>query len=206
VAFYTFTGSTRVGRIIMQAAGLRRTQMELGSIASTIVAADADLDRAIPKIANAGLRKAGQVCTSVQRLYVDRSIADEVAARLVDFAATLVAGDPRDPVSRVGPLITEQSAIRAEAWIQDAAQNGATLLCGGERSRSVIEPAVPGSVRPPDRASRLRRFRRGDSQRQRHGLRPRCGHLHAGHRPCPASGRDPSLRHGTDQRDLQCPV
>lgn len=146
IAFYTFTGSTRVGRIIMQAAGLRRTQMELGSIASTIVAADADLDRAIPKIANAGLRKAGQVCTSVQRLYVDQRISDEVVERLVAYAGTLVAGDPRDPATRVGPLITEQSAIRAEQWIKEASTNGARIHCGGKRTRSVIDPVVMSSV------------------------------------------------------------
>jgi succinate-semialdehyde dehydrogenase/glutarate-semialdehyde dehydrogenase len=146
IAFYTFTGSTRVGRIIQRAAGLRRTQMELGSIASTFVAADADLDRAIPKIANAGLRKAGQVCTSVQRLYVDRRIADEVAQRLVAFAQTLVAGDPRDPATHVGPLITEQAAIRAETWIGEAAVAGARVLCGGKRKRSVIDPVVMTDV------------------------------------------------------------
>lgn len=146
VAFYTFTGSTRVGRIIQRAAGLRRTQMELGSIASTFVAADADLERAIPKIANAGLRKAGQVCTSVQRLYVDRRIADEVAQRLVEFASTLVAGDPRDPATRVGPLITEQAAIRAESWIGEAVAAGAQVLCGGARRRSVIDPVIMAKV------------------------------------------------------------
>ncbi|OWT56231.1 aldehyde dehydrogenase family protein [Candidimonas nitroreducens] len=142
INFYTFTGSTRVGRIIQQAAGLRRTQMELGSIASTIVCADADLERAIPKIANAGLRKAGQVCTSVQRLYVQRPIFDEVTKRLVEFAATLRAGDPRDPATRVGPLITEQAAIRAESWIEEARARGAQISCGGKRTRSIIDPVV----------------------------------------------------------------
>lgn len=146
VAFYTFTGSTRVGRIIQQAAGLRRTQMELGSIASTIVCQDADLERAVPKIANAGLRKAGQVCTSVQRLYVHESLAAELADRLVAYAATLTPGDPRDPATRVGPLITEQAAMRAEAWIRDAQAAGARVLCGGHRARSVVTPTVMTEV------------------------------------------------------------
>ena len=146
IAFYTFTGSTRVGRIIQAAAGLRRTQMELGSIASTLVCADADLDRAIPKIANATFRKAGQVCTSVQRLYVERSIADEVARRLVEAAASLPAGDPRDPAMRVGPLITEDAAIRAEEWVAQARELGANVLCGGKRNGSVMEPTVLTNV------------------------------------------------------------
>jgi len=72
IAFYAFTGSTQVGREIQQAAGLRGVQLELGSIASTIVCHDANLELAIPKIINAAFRKAGQVCTSVQRLLVDR--------------------------------------------------------------------------------------------------------------------------------------
>ena len=151
IAFYTFTGSTRVGRIIQQAAGLRRTQMELGSIASTIVCADADLDKAIAKIANAGLRKAGQVCTSVQRLYVERSIVDEVSERLTAFAATLTAGDPKDPASKVGPLISEEAAIRAEQWVAEAVAAGAKVLCGGQRVRSVITPLVMTDV--PETAS-----------------------------------------------------
>ncbi|GAB1579283.1 aldehyde dehydrogenase family protein [Bordetella petrii] len=142
IDFYTFTGSTRVGRIIQQAAGLRRTQMELGSIASTLVCADADLDRAIPRIANAALRKAGQVCTSVQRLYVERPILQAVTERLVEHARGLQAGDPRDPATRVGPLISEAAAIRAESWLRAAEAAGARLLCGGRRERAVIQPAV----------------------------------------------------------------
>lgn len=142
VAFYTFTGSTRVGRIIQQAAGLRRTQMELGSIASTLVCADANLDRAIPKIANATFRKAGQVCTSVQRLYVEAPLADEVAQRLAEYAATLPAGDPRDPATRIGPLVTREAAMRTEQWLREAQEQGAQLLCGGQRDGSVISPAI----------------------------------------------------------------
>ncbi|TDR93305.1 aldehyde dehydrogenase family protein [Enterovirga rhinocerotis] len=142
VAFYTFTGSTRVGKIIQQHAGLRRTQMELGSIASTIVCADADLSVALPKIANAGLRKAGQVCTSVQRLYVHESIYEAVVGTLAELARGLKAGDPRDEATKVGPLISLQAAERGEAWIRDAVAAGATLHCGGTREGSVITPAV----------------------------------------------------------------
>lgn len=142
VDFYAFTGSTRVGREIQRGAGLRRTQLELGSIASTIVCADADLDRAVPKIANAAFRKAGQVCTSVQRLYVERSAIDDVADRMVAAATALPAGDPRDPAVRIGPMITESAASRVSEWIEEASTGGARLLCGGGRDRSVVEPAV----------------------------------------------------------------
>lgn len=142
IAFYTFTGSTRVGKIIQAHAGLRRTQMELGSIASTIVCADADLGVALPKIANAGLRKAGQVCTSVQRLYLQDAIHDEAVATLADLARGLKAGDPRDPETKVGPMISPEAAERAEAWIRGAVAEGATLHCGGRRTGSVLEPTI----------------------------------------------------------------
>ncbi|GAA4326191.1 aldehyde dehydrogenase family protein [Pigmentiphaga soli] len=142
IAFYTFTGSTRVGRIIQQAAGLRRTQMELGSIASTLVCATADLDRAAERIANASFRKAGQVCTSVQRLYVHRSVAADFAARLAARAERMRAGDPRDPAVTVGPLISEAAAVRAEQWVAEAAAGGARVLCGGRRDGAVVPPTV----------------------------------------------------------------
>lgn len=147
IAFYSFTGSTRVGRIVQQAAGLRRTQLELGSIASTIVCADADLDRAASKIANAAFRKAGQVCTSVQRLYVQRGVLDEVAARVVAEARKLPAGNPWKEATRIGPMITEASAVRAAAWVAEAAAGQARILAGGGRSGAVMEPTLLADVR-----------------------------------------------------------
>jgi succinate-semialdehyde dehydrogenase / glutarate-semialdehyde dehydrogenase len=146
IGFYTFTGSTAVGKAVQRGAGLRPTQLELGSIASTIVCADADLDRALPRIANAAFRKAGQVCTSVQRLYVQEAVVDDVRERLVAAARALRAGDPRDPDVRVGPLISEDTALRVESWVAAAADAGADVLCGGRREGSVYEPTVLAGV------------------------------------------------------------
>jgi succinate-semialdehyde dehydrogenase/glutarate-semialdehyde dehydrogenase len=148
IAFYSFTGSTRVGKIVQQAAGLRRTQLELGSIASTIVCADADLDRAAPKIANAAFRKAGQVCTSVQRLYVQRAVLDEVTARVAAQARKLPAGNPWKVETRIGPMITEASAARAVEWVAEAAAGQARILTGGGRSGAVMEPTLLADLRP----------------------------------------------------------
>ncbi|HWI82119.1 aldehyde dehydrogenase family protein [Ramlibacter sp.] len=147
LAFYAFTGSTRVGRQIQAAAGLRRTQLELGSIASTIVCHDANLDLAIPKILSAGLRKAGQVCTSVQRLYVDRRIAGEFVPRMVEAARKMKAGDPADPATVIGPMISLQHAERAQGWVDAAVAAGARLLTGGKREGTVMQPTVLTSVR-----------------------------------------------------------
>lgn len=142
IAFYAFTGSTSVGRDIQQAAGLRGVQLELGSIASTIVCHDADIAMAIPKIVNAGFRKAGQVCTSVQRLLVDRRVSERFIPEFVAAVGKMRAGDPSDPATLVGPMISEHHARRAESWVAEAVEGGAEILCGGRRHGTVMEPTV----------------------------------------------------------------
>jgi succinate-semialdehyde dehydrogenase/glutarate-semialdehyde dehydrogenase len=146
VRFFAFTGSTEVGRAIQREAGLRRTQMELGSIAFTILCDDADLNRALPKIVGAGYRKAGQVCTSVQILLVQDAIMDTVASRMAEMVCMLKAGDPRDPGTVVGPLISEAEAIRVEGWIEEAVARGAHRLAGGPRRGAVIPPTLLAGV------------------------------------------------------------
>lgn len=140
--FFAFTGSTEVGRKIQQAAGLRRTQMELGSIACTILCDDANLDAALPKVVNAGFRKAGQVCTSVQLLLVHESIRLNVEQRLAALVQALPYGDPQDPETFVGPVISEEAAVRIESWIDDAMRKGAQRLAGGPRQGTVIPPTL----------------------------------------------------------------
>jgi len=147
IAFYAFTGSTRVGRLIQAGAGLRRTQLELGSIASVIVCADADLERAAPKIANASFRKAGQVCTSVQRLYVQRSVVEPLTELVARAAQAMPAGDPREPQTRVGPLVSARAAQRVHAWVHEACAAGALAVTGGTRQRNVLAPTVLAGVR-----------------------------------------------------------
>lgn len=146
IAFYTFTGSTRVGRIIHDAIGLRRSQLELGSISSTVVCEDADLARAIPRCVNASFRKAGQVCTSVQRLYVHRSILDSFVDSLVDATNKARVGDPRDPTTLVGPMISEREAERALGWVNEAVAQGARLVCGGRREGALFYPTILADV------------------------------------------------------------
>lgn len=142
IAFYAFTGSTRVGREIQRAAGLRATQLELGSIASTIVCHDANIELAIAKIVNAGFRKAGQVCTSVQRLFVDRSIAGEFIPKFVAATRSLKFGDPADPATVIGPMITAAHAQRAASWIAEAVAGGAKILTGGSCEGALLEPTI----------------------------------------------------------------
>ncbi len=142
VRFFAFTGSTEVGREIQRAAGLRRTQMELGSIACTILCDDADLTTALPKVVGAAYRKAGQVCTSIQLLLVQEPIVADVEARLAAQVAALRYGDPYDPDTFVGPVISEGDAVRIEQWIDDAVARGARRLAGGPRAGSVVPPTL----------------------------------------------------------------
>ena len=147
VRFFAFTGSTEVGRSIQSRAGLRRTQMELGSIACCILCDDAKLDSALSKVVNAGYRKAGQVCTSVQLLLVQRKILNDVQTRLAKLVADLPYGDPGDPKTVVGPLINEREAIRVESWIAEAVAGGAKCLAGGgARNGAVVPPALLADV------------------------------------------------------------
>jgi succinate-semialdehyde dehydrogenase/glutarate-semialdehyde dehydrogenase len=148
IRFYAFTGSTEAGRAIQERAGLRRTQMELGSIAHCILCADADLDAALPKVVGAGFRKAGQVCTSIQMLLVERPRFAEVTERLTAMVEALPYGDPAESGTVVGPVISEESARRIEAWIAHAIEAGATLLVGGERRGAVVPPTLLADVAP----------------------------------------------------------
>ncbi|WP_114964300.1 aldehyde dehydrogenase family protein [Alkalilacustris brevis] len=158
VRFIAFTGSTGVGRKIQAAAGLRRTQMELGSIAFTLLCEDADLDAALPRIIAAGYRKAGQVCTSVQMLMVHRSRLHEVSERLGAMVRALAHGDPHAEGTFTGPLISEEAARRVELWVEEAIAQGATRLAGGPRKGAVVPPTLLADITPDMRVGRCEIF------------------------------------------------
>lgn len=148
IRFYTFTGSTTVGRLIQRGAGLRRTQLELGSISGTIVCDDANIDWALPRCVNSSFRKAGQVCTSVQRLFVHQSIVDRFVNALIAHVGQLKVGDPRDPATLIGPMIAEKEAIRVESWVNEAVAQGADLVAGGQREGALFYPTVLVNASP----------------------------------------------------------
>ncbi|TDE09330.1 aldehyde dehydrogenase family protein [Jiangella asiatica] len=147
-AYYAFTGSTAVGEHIQRTIGVRRAQLELGSLASTIICHDADLKRAAQLCVNAAFRKAGQVCTSVQRLYVHESVVDDFTGALRTALDGRGVGDPRDPATFVGPLIDEQAAERVAGWVSTAAEQGAEVIVGGGRTDAVVQPTVLTNVAP----------------------------------------------------------
>jgi succinate-semialdehyde dehydrogenase/glutarate-semialdehyde dehydrogenase len=141
-AFYAFTGSTEVGAHLHRTVGLRRTQLEMGSLSSTIICADANVRAATERLVPAAFRKAGQVCTSVQRLYVERGVADEVVAAIEGDLSGRKFGDPADPDCFVGPVISLSDAERIQSWVEAAVAAGATCVAGGTRIRSLVAPTV----------------------------------------------------------------
>ncbi|HEX7085800.1 MAG TPA: aldehyde dehydrogenase family protein [Vicinamibacterales bacterium] len=144
----SFTGSPPVGAQIMRNAGLKRVTLELGNNSGTIVEPDADLDLAVPRTVVSAFANAGQVCISLQRLYVHRAIADEFIARFLEVTRSLKVGNPLERDCDVGPMISDEAADRAEAWIYEAIAEGATLLAGGRREGRLLWPTVLTDTRP----------------------------------------------------------
>ncbi len=142
----SFTGSGPVGAMIQQAAPHKHITLELGGNAAAVVLGDysseQDLDWAASRIATYSNYQAGQSCISVQRVIVDRSVYDRLLPKLVDAVAAQKTGDPNDPATDVGPMISEQAAMRVEQWVEEAVAAGAKVLVGGTREVSAYAPTV----------------------------------------------------------------
>lgn len=137
----TFTGSAEVGWGLKARAGKKKVVLELGGDAAAIVEPDADIARAAARCAAGAYGFAGQSCISVQRVYVQRSVWDDFRAAFVAAVRDGVpTGDPRDPATVCGPLITPGDADRVLAWTAEAERAGARRLVGGERDGSVVRP------------------------------------------------------------------
>src|SRR5690606_31561631 len=120
-----------------------RCALEHGGVAPVIVEPDADITELIPALAKGGFYHAGQVCVSVQKVFVHESICENVAQLLATEAKKLIVGDPLDEKTEVGPLITPQENDRVEAWVNEAIDKGAKVLCGGKKiSETCFEPTV----------------------------------------------------------------
>jgi len=138
----TFTGSGSVGWMIHDMAKRKKVTLELGSNAPNIIFDDGDIDLAINAIVMGGYTYAGQACVSAQRIYVHESIYHTFTQTLVESVKDLKIGDPFDEATDMGPMITEEAAERAELWIKEAAAQGASILTGGKRRGTLLEPTV----------------------------------------------------------------
>ncbi len=152
VSFFSFIGSAKVGWMLRsKLAPGTRCALEHGGVAPAIVAEDADLDDAIPKLIKGGFYHAGQVCVSVQRIFVHEAIAEMLADRLVAAAEQLLIGDPTLETTDVGPLIRPGEVDRIEAWVNEAENLGSQVRFGGKRlSETTFQPTI--LYAPPDQS------------------------------------------------------
>ncbi|WP_244304560.1 aldehyde dehydrogenase family protein [Leucobacter viscericola] len=151
----SFTGSAKIGHLIAQQAAPRKVLLELGSNTGFIVAADADIEAAVNAVLAGGFYANGQACISVQRVVLEREIAEEFTSRLVARIGEIVVGDPRDASTRVAPVIDAASGERIRAMIDRAVAAGAKVLAGepaggnagsGSPNPALVHPTVLGDV------------------------------------------------------------
>ncbi|MET1111368.1 MAG: aldehyde dehydrogenase family protein [Allosphingosinicella sp.] len=138
----SFTGSPGVGWDLKARAGKKKVVLELGGNAAVIVDADADLDDAVDRIVFGAFYQSGQSCIGVQRIIVHADVYDALKKRLVKKTKALVAGNPHDRETFIGPMIDVREAQRLDNWIREAVEGGATLLCGGKREGAMLEATL----------------------------------------------------------------
>ncbi|SOE92670.1 Acyl-CoA reductase [Burkholderia sp. D7] len=146
VAAITFTGGCAAGDSLVRAAGAKKFVAELGANAANIVLADADLADAATRIARAAFEASGQQCISAQRIIVEDAVWDEFCSRFVDAAKSLKSGDPREPDTDLGPMISVKQAQRVMAMVEDALAKGAEALLMPRIDGCVVSPGVLAHV------------------------------------------------------------
>jgi acyl-CoA reductase-like NAD-dependent aldehyde dehydrogenase len=158
ISMITFTGSPPVGRRIKEKSGLKKVTLELGSNSAVIVDENADLDLAVERSVMGSFAYAGQICISVQRIYLHKNIYDKFKKAFLEKTSKLKLGDPLDKTTDVGPMITEEDAKRTESWVNEAVKDGAKNLTGGKRNGSFFYPTVLENVKPEMKVMALEVF------------------------------------------------
>jgi acyl-CoA reductase-like NAD-dependent aldehyde dehydrogenase len=142
----SFTGSPDVGWTLKAKAGKKPVVLELGGNAACVVDKDADIDDAVSRIVFGAFYQSGQSCIGVQRIFAHEDIKQEFTNKLVSETKALKMGDPKDPETFIGPMITDAEAARLGAWVDEALKSGATLLCGGERDGNMMSATLLENV------------------------------------------------------------
>ncbi len=148
IAMISFTGSAAVGWMLKSKAGQKKVTLELGGNAGVIVHNDADLELASSQTAIGSFTNAGQNCISVQRLLIQKDVFEEFTDIFINKVKALKVGDPRDAETDIGPMITLNDAERAENWVNEATNAGASVLYGGERHGTMFPPTVMTKTAP----------------------------------------------------------
>lgn len=138
----TFTGSPDVGWKMKQTAGKKKTLLELGGNAGVVVTQTTDIEKAAERCVVGGFAYAGQVCIHTQRIYVHNSIFDAFSNKFIEKVKQLRMGPPEEPATDITSMIDEENALRVEKWVNEAVDNGAGILTGGERRGAYYHPTV----------------------------------------------------------------
>lgn len=144
INFLSFIGSAKIGWYLKSKLSPgTRSALEHGGAAPVIVEKDADVKEMLPLLVKGGFYHAGQVCVSVQKIFIHEDIAEEIANEMVKMANKLIVGNPLDEKTEVGPLIVPKEVDRVEEWVEEAVKKGAKILCGGKRiSDTLFAPTV----------------------------------------------------------------
>ena len=142
----SFTGSVPVGNIITKQAGIKKVSLELGGNAATYIDKSADLEVAAARCAFGAFYNSGQVCISLQRIYVNEEIYDAFAKLIAQETQKLKVGSPYEEETFMGPLIDEESKKRAKSWVASAQKEGARIIAGGEEVEGIFPPTVMADV------------------------------------------------------------
>jgi acyl-CoA reductase-like NAD-dependent aldehyde dehydrogenase len=148
VALVSFTGSGDIGNELRAKSSVPRMTLEMGGNAAVIVEDDCDIAAAARRIVQGGFYHAGQICVSVQRVFIKRPVYDLMLSYILDYTTELLVGDPRDPRVTVGPMITPHDIERTKAWVDEAVEAGATILCGGIYENTCFKPTILEKTTP----------------------------------------------------------
>jgi acyl-CoA reductase-like NAD-dependent aldehyde dehydrogenase len=154
----TFTGSPAVGWDLKKKAYKKKVTLELGGNAAVVIEPDANLDFALPRSVLGAFSYSGQICISIQRIFLHEKIYDQFMADFVDATKKLKMGDPLEEKTDIGPMINLEAAEQTEEWVQEAVDKGAQIVCGGKRDGVMFEPTILENVKPELRISWLEAF------------------------------------------------
>lgn len=146
VRMVTITGSVPAGLAVARNAGVKKVTLELGSSAANVVRADADIAEAANSLVYSAFLNSGQACISAQRIFVHESVVDEFLEHFVPRTEALIVGDPADPATEVGPMVSQAHADRVLGWISEAIAAGARAVTGGVREGRTIRPTLLADV------------------------------------------------------------
>jgi acyl-CoA reductase-like NAD-dependent aldehyde dehydrogenase len=153
VKMVTFTGSPAIGWELKKRAHKKKVTLELGGNAAVVVEPDANLDLALPRMIMGSFSYSGQICISIQRIFLHDKIYDRFMADFIQAAKKLKIGNPLEEETDIGPMITLEAAKKTKEWIKEAVDNGARIVLGGKRQGVMFEPTVLEGVKPELRIS-----------------------------------------------------